>query len=69
MINAPSFDDWFVQLQELAFEVEWELGEPHEYQEYFDDGDLPGEALAEEMSRFDKDDDYEPTMEDVNYEH
>ncbi len=53
-----NFDLWFIRLQELAFEEDWELGEPRSYQEYYDDGDTPEVALAEEMSRTD-DDDYD----------
>lgn len=51
--TAESFDDWFRQLEELAEGIDWELGEPESYTEYFDDGDTPEQALDEEIAAAD----------------
>lgn len=55
------FETWWQRLSELAFDAEWELGEPDSYREYYDDGDSPEDTLALEMSYVgdDYDDDYD----------
>lgn len=54
---SEAFGEWFARLQVLANESRWELGDPESYQEYYHDGDSPEEALAEEMSYAEDDDD------------
>lgn len=52
-----TFDEWWQRLQALADVEDWELvGEKDDYQEYYDDGDSPEEALAIEQSYAEEDD-------------
>lgn len=53
--TAETFDQWFSQFKGLARDEGLRVGDPDEYMEYFDDGDTPSEALAEEMQRMPED--------------
>lgn len=46
-----SYDQWFWELSALAESEEFELGHKDSYLEYYDDGDTPAQALAEEIVR------------------
>jgi hypothetical protein len=46
-----SFNTWWQRFAHLAEHAGFEVGSRWTYREYFEDGDAPEEALAEEMSR------------------
>jgi len=48
--DYENFDQWWQSLLKLALEVAHDLvGRPEHYQEYYDDGDTPEEALDLEL--------------------
>lgn len=52
-MEAQSFDEWWEELQGLATEADWKLGEKETYKEFYDDGDSPAEALEDDLENCD----------------
>jgi hypothetical protein len=52
------YDAWWIHFQFMALQANWPLGDRESYREYYDDGDLPQEALATEMSYAEEDEDF-----------
>lgn len=52
-----TFDEWWLELEELAFKENFGLMDKELYREYYDDGDSPSETLALELSYLPEDDD------------
>lgn len=44
-MEAISFDQWWKELQQLAEEADFVLGDKDGYCEFFDDGDSPEDTL------------------------
>lgn len=44
------FDDWFWELEKLADEIEFPLGDQDSYMEYYTEGNTPEETLRTEVS-------------------
>jgi hypothetical protein len=52
-MEAQSFEEWWTELKNLAAEDDWSLGEKESYQEFYDDGDTPADALEVDMESCD----------------
>lgn len=50
---TEGFDEWWHRFKRLAAECGLPIGAPHEYREYFADGDSPENTFAEELRRLD----------------